>query len=262
MPKLSIITVNLNNVNGLSKTIESVAGQSFSDFEYIVIDGGSDDGSLSILKKFSHKITYWVSEPDKGIYQAMNKGLKHSNGEIITFLNSGDEYYSRFSLELVLNFLKFKWPLADLFFFDFIYQSGKNKTVVSSLDVINKFVIYNKGFGHPSTFYKKKLFELFGGFDENYKISADRDFYMKVIVKHKIAFAYFPFTVSVFIEGGLSTNSNYKGILQVEDRRVINTYYNSFERRIIRMSLLKKIISKKYIGDLIVWLLNWKLRQI
>ena len=260
--KLSIITVNLNNATGLRKTIESVSGQSFSDFEYIIIDGASNDGSLSIIKEFSHKITYWTSEPDKGIFQAMNKGLKHSTGELITFLNSGDEYYSPFSIEMALNFLKMKWSAAELFFFDFIYQAGNNKMLVSSLDVTNKYRIYNKGFGHPSTFYKKKLFGLYGGFDENYKISADRDFYMKVIVQHKMAFAYFPFSVSVFHEGGLSTSSNYKGIIQEEDKKIINTFYNNFEKSIIGMKVFKRIIKMRYIGDLLIWLLNWKLKQI
>lgn len=260
--KLSIITVNLNNAAGLRKTIESVAGQSFSDLEYIIIDGGSNDDSISIIKEFSHKIIYWISEPDEGIYQAMNKGLKYSNGEVITFLNSGDEYYSPFSLEMAVNFIKKKWAEAELFFFDFIYQSDNGKTLISSLDVTNKYIIYGKGFGHPSTFYKKNLFELIGGFDENYRISADRVFYMKAIVQNKLAFAYLPFAVSVFHEGGLSTNSNYTDIMQEEDKNIINTYYNSFEKKIISSRLFRKLLRMRFIGTLLIRFLDWKLNQV
>ncbi len=90
MVKLSIITVNLNNSAGLRKTIESIVKQTFKDFEYIIIDGGSTDGSAEVIKEFADKITYWVSEPDKGIYNAMNKGILHAKGEYLLFLNSGD----------------------------------------------------------------------------------------------------------------------------------------------------------------------------
>jgi len=89
-PKLSIITVNLNNAEGLRKTIESVVTQTFTDFEYIIIDGGSTDGSVEIIKLYADKITYWVSEPDKGIYNGMNKGIMVAKGEYCQFLNSGD----------------------------------------------------------------------------------------------------------------------------------------------------------------------------
>ena len=89
-PKLSIITINLNNAAGLRKTIESVVNQTFTDYEYLIIDGGSTDGSVEVIKEFADKITYWVSEPDKGIYNAMNKGILKARGEYLQFLNSGD----------------------------------------------------------------------------------------------------------------------------------------------------------------------------
>ena len=88
--KLSIITINYNNRDGLQKTIESVVSQSFKDFEWIVIDGGSNDGSRELIERYAESISYWVSEPDKGIYNAMNKGIKASNGDYLLFLNSGD----------------------------------------------------------------------------------------------------------------------------------------------------------------------------
>src|SRR4051812_22804100 len=90
MPRLSIITINYNNVSGLRKTVESVVNQTSQDFEYIVIDGGSTDGSVDVLKQYAKKIKYWISEPDKGIYNAQNKGILKATGEYCHFINSGD----------------------------------------------------------------------------------------------------------------------------------------------------------------------------
>ena len=88
--KLSVITINFNNRDGLRKTIESVVNQTYNDFEYIIIDGGSTDGSVDVIKEYADRIDYWVSEPDKGIYNAMNKGIDVAKGEYCIFMNSGD----------------------------------------------------------------------------------------------------------------------------------------------------------------------------
>ena len=101
--KLSIITINFNNCEGLQKTIESVVSQSFKDFEWIVIDGGSTDGSRELLEQYADHITYWVSELDKGVYNAMNKGIKVAKGEYVNFMNSGDVYASASILEDVFS---------------------------------------------------------------------------------------------------------------------------------------------------------------
>jgi len=159
MTKLSIITINLNNQKGLQKTIESVLSQTCSDYEYIIIDGGSTDGSIDIIKKHADKISHWISEPDHGIYNAMNKGISVANGELICFLNSGDEYKSRNSLDIAVNEILNDQKKYPIYFFDYIYacSNGKNN-VISSNDVTNKVRLFSKGFGHPSTFYRKELF--------------------------------------------------------------------------------------------------------
>ena len=92
--KLSIITVNYNDAEGLERTIKSVMSQSFKDFEFIIIDGGSTDASVDVIKKYENNIDYWVSETDGGIYQGMNKGLRQAQGEYVNFMNGGDSYYS------------------------------------------------------------------------------------------------------------------------------------------------------------------------
>ena len=92
--KFSIISINYNHSDGLRKTIQSVVNQTFTDFEYIIIDGGSEDGSVEVIKDYSDKITYWISERDKGIYNGMNKGIAQAKGTYINFMNSGDVFYS------------------------------------------------------------------------------------------------------------------------------------------------------------------------
>ena len=99
--KYSIITVNYNNKNGLEMTIKSVLGQTCKDFEYIIIDGGSTDGSVEVIKKYASRIDYWVSEPDKGVYNAMNKGIRKATGDYLNFMNSGDAYHSTSALEII-----------------------------------------------------------------------------------------------------------------------------------------------------------------
>ena len=102
--RISVITINYNNGVGLRSTIDSVVGQKCNDFEYIVIDGGSTDSSLNVIKEYSHKIDYWVSEPDGGIYNAMNKGVAHAHGDYCVFLNSGDCFYSDVVLNRFMNY--------------------------------------------------------------------------------------------------------------------------------------------------------------
>ena len=115
--KYSIITVNFNNKEGLRKTIESVIHQSFCDFEYIVIDGGSTDGSMDIIKEYESHINYWVSEPDKGIYNAMNKGILKAQGDYINFMNSGDCLYDNNVLNNTLPYLTADIVYGRLFYF-------------------------------------------------------------------------------------------------------------------------------------------------
>ena len=106
------------------------------------------------------------------------------------------------------------------------------------------------------------ILEKYGGFDEQFKISADRDFYMKTIVKDKISFSYFPFALSVFNEGGLSTNPRYKKMIEHEDKIIVGLYYSDFEKILINLKVFRKLFSKKYLCNFLLTLLNWKLKRI
>lgn len=176
--KLSIITINYNAINGLQKTIDSVVSQSFNDYEWIVIDGGSTDGSRELLELYRDLFTFFCSEPDKGIYNAINKGLKHANGEYVQFLNSGDWLYDSFTLEKVFTHIDGKY---DIYYGNNIQVNENNR--------LNKY-IYPDNLGflffpynnicHQATFYRRTLFEN-NPFDESFSIVSDWAMNLKLL---------------------------------------------------------------------------------
>lgn len=260
MPKLSIITINLNNKEGLQKTMASVFSQTFSDCEYIVVDGDSKDGSVELIKEFSDKITYWVSEPDKGIYNAMNKGIARATGDWVCFLNSGDQYYSESAVASAMDSISFVKDVCPIYFFDYIYSKNDHSSFkISSEEVDNKSCIFIKGFGHPSTFYKRTMFDQIGLYDESFVISGDRELYLRAIIKYNLAYKYISFPVSTFNEGGISTNSKYKELLQNEEKAIRKQYFSTCENILFGNRLFQKIMRVSIIQVMLSNLFNWKL---
>jgi glycosyltransferase involved in cell wall biosynthesis len=175
--KLSVITINLNNIIGLQKTIESVISQTFKDFEWIVIDGGSTDGSKELIEKYADHISYWVSEPDKGIYNAMNKGIHVAKGEYIEFLNSGDIYFNEKTLENVNRHLS----NSDIIYGSaIIRRDGKDIRIHMQRDICSFYDLVKKPINHQSSFIKKELFEKYGNFDENFSGVEDTEFLYRI----------------------------------------------------------------------------------
>jgi len=233
--KLSIITVNLNNAEGLRKTIESVVSQTFTDFEYIIIDGGSTDGSVDIIKQYADRITYWVSEPDKGIYNAMNKGILQAKGEYCQFLNSGDFLYSN----KVLNDVFYPNFTEDIITGDMLKLFPDNITKLDKgqayarLQKGQNLTLYDMFYGtinHSSSFIKRELFNKYGLYDENYKIVSDWIFFLKTIGFAGIEVKYVNIVISCFDMSGIS-NTN----LALRNR----------ERKIA----LEKIVPKQILSD-------------
>ncbi|MBS1737220.1 MAG: glycosyltransferase, partial [Bacteroidetes bacterium] len=185
MPKLSIITVNLNNLLGLQKTMQSVLEQTFTDYEYIIIDGGSTDGSKEYIAQHSNKLAYWVSEKDKGIYNAMNKGIKQSKGKYLLFLNSGD-FFIR---ESVLSNLFSNKIDTDLVYCDVLWCEGDKvwKGDFPSKLTLKYFV--NASLPHQATLIKRELFNLVGLYDETIKISSDWKFFVLAIYMYKCTYS-------------------------------------------------------------------------
>lgn len=176
--KYSIITVNYNNKDGLRRTIESVIHQTFRDFEYIVIDGGSKDGSVEVLKEYDQHITYWVSEKDKGIYNGMNKGIAKATGDYLNFMNSGDCFYN----ERVLEELSKIHCTEDIIVGrDYHYNPKSGKGFATILPPrISMLTFYIQTLPHQSSFFKRELFTN-TPYDENLTIVSDIKFYIQKI---------------------------------------------------------------------------------
>jgi len=178
MKKLSIITINRNNSAGLRKTIESVVSQTFTDYEYIVIDGASTDDSVDVIGKYADKIHYWVSESDNGIYNAMNKGIEQAKGEYIQFLNSGDWFYS----DKVLNEVFGTVRTEDIIYGDAVlYKNDLQFTNFIYPAKLTAFYLINWMICHQAIFHKRTLFQ-YRNYNEKYKIVADWEFLLNAFI--------------------------------------------------------------------------------
>lgn len=176
--KYSVITVNYNNKEGLRKTIESVIHQTYHDYEFIIIDGGSTDGSVEVLKEYETLIDYWISEPDGGIYQGMNKGIKKATGDYLNFMNSGDCFYNEKVLQNVFE----KQLTCDIIVGkDYHYNSQTQQGFSTILPPrISMITFYIQTLPHQSSFFKRELFDK-TLYDESLKIVADIKFYIQKI---------------------------------------------------------------------------------
>jgi glycosyltransferase involved in cell wall biosynthesis len=222
--KISIITINYNNLYGLKSTVDSVIHQTWKDFEHIIIDGGSTDGSAEFISENDELFTYWVSEPDKGIYNAMNKGIRNSTGEYLIFLNSGDSFYDQNSLGNLC---------LENYNEDIIYGNlqinSNNTTYIKQYPKtlsFNFFLI--DSLPHQATLIKREVFNRFGFYEEDYNLSADWAHFVLVICKYCVSYRYVNKTISVFNLGGISSiDENYQ-IIEDEKRRFLNNNFSIF----------------------------------
>lgn len=231
--KLSIITINLNNAAGLYKTIESVVNQTFTEYEYIIIDGGSTDGSIEAIKEHQERITFWVSEPDKGIYNAMNKGILKANGEYCLFLNSGDWFADENVIEDFCN-LRYE---DDVIIGDIYLVNNEDITL---LKAVSKeafgFEHFYSGncLPHQSSFIKRELFRSYGLYNERFLIASDFEFFVKVLLTKNATYNYFERVVSYYDLTGISSQSEYMKDHNKEREIVFQTYvpliYKSYKK--------------------------------
>ncbi len=209
--KYSIITINLNNANGLKETIDSVVNQTYHNYEFLIIDGGSIDNSISIIKLYKDKIDYWVSEPDNGIFNAMNKGIKASHGEYLIFMNSGDCFKNGKVLEESLPYLGADFVIGQ------IESKDKHKILNYELSDISMMTFYKGAIPHQATFHKRSLFEN-SQYDENLKISSDWKFFFQKIIFENASYSLEPFIICSFDTHGIS---NTNSTLAAEERNQI-----------------------------------------
>lgn len=204
--KITLITVCYNSVATLEKTILSVAEQSYKDIEYIIIDCNSKDGTLDIIKKHEDKITQWISEPDNGLYDAMNKGIAMSTGDIIGILNSDDTFYSNTVVAAIEDFHSTNCIDASVGTIMQHKKDGKVVRVYSSKDWSPEKLKIGFMPPHPSIFFKKELFEKFGNYKLGFVIGADYELITRFFLKEKISWKYSGITTTAMLVGGLSSS--------------------------------------------------------
>lgn len=198
--KLSIITVNYNNCKGLERTAKSVVEQISNNYEWIVIDGGSADGSVDIIRQYSDNIAYWISEPDNGIYHAMNKGIDQANGDYCLFLNSGDCFASPKSLIRAFS----KNPTADIVTFDVFISYGKKLHVYRAAPQSVPYQRLVSGtINHQSTFIRTFLLKK-NKYHEDYKIASDWIFWIECLLINNYSYQGINIPISVFDTTGIS----------------------------------------------------------
>lgn len=213
--KISIITVVYNNAGTIEDTILSVASQSHQGIEHVIVDGGSKDGTLAIIEKHRDKLAMVVSEPDRGIYDAMNKGLRLVTGEVVGFLNADDIYVDEGALEQVGQ--AFTDPDVDACYADLVYvdPTDLNKVVRFWKSREYEPGLFRKGWApaHPTFFARKKIYDEYGGYDISYRLAADFELMLRFLDRAKIKSVYIP-KVLVKMRLGGASNKNISNIIR------------------------------------------------
>lgn len=287
--KLSIITINYNNAKGLQKTMESVLKQTYRDYEYIIVDGASTDGSVDVIREYveaspksspegkdlhdadnsslpslqgrgRERLIVWTSEPDNGIYDAMNRGIRKASGEYLLFLNSGDYLVDESVIGRIVSELGKADIIQGNVFLDKVggeLRRGYGKSDLSFIEV------YEGNFLHQATFFRSSLFEEYGMYDENIRLGGDTFFYLKALGLGSASFLYIDQMISVFMSDGLSSSKEgyWYEVIKKED----TLYDAQVPPRILR--LVKEDRKKYELYDIlhrypIIWELAMLLKKI
>lgn len=247
-PLITVITISYNAVSVIEETIKSVINQDYQNVEYIIIDGGSTDGTVDIIKKYQNYLSYWVSEPDKGIYDAMNKGLRMAHGAYANFMNSGDCFYTKHSISDVFK----QKRVADVIYGDNVLQYKWGEIILAP-DKIERIMEYMP-FGHQTTFVKTELLKKYG-FDCSFKIAADYNFFYILYAK-KCLFEYLPIPISI-VDATEGVSKEIPSVTYIEDARITGRdklplweiKYNCFKVRLAIRSLVIRCISPSWIEN-------------
>jgi glycosyltransferase involved in cell wall biosynthesis len=249
---ITIVTVNLNNIKGLRRTVSSILGQNLKNFEFIIIDGESLDGSIDYIKQLNDSRIQYIIESDYGIYDAMNKGIDKCTGDYVLFLNSGDTLFNEFVLSNVLLEIA-KKPNFDCYYGQEMQVGGSNLQNIKNVEIAERlsFLLYNS-IPHQASFWNRKVLLDLGKFDIEYKIIGDFVLLYKALVLGK-RFYKMDLIVDFFELGGISNNGRFKTQWKRDLVLLKTTYLLNFNKDIIDFLKLKKN-NKTIIRKLIMFL--------
>lgn len=240
--KISLITVTYNSEKYLANCIESVQSQTYNNIEHIIIDGNSTDKTISIIKKYESKIAHWVSEPDRGMYDAINKGIALATGDVVGILNSDDMLVSN---DVIATIVKtFEKENVDSVYGDLEYV---DKVDTNRVFRVWKGKNYNRNLfkmgwmpGHPTFYIKKSLIEKHGVYENHYYTAADYEFMARYLYKHKISSFYLPKMIVKMRMGGAS-NKNLNQRIRANRRDYLAMKVNNIPMPLV-VSILKPLI--------------------
>ena len=249
-PKISIITITYNSEKTLEETILSVVNQNYDNIEYIIIDGGSKDGTLDIVEKYNNKVSVVVSESDKGISDAFNKGIKNATGDIIGIINS-DDFLADGALQILAQNYKAN---IDVLYGNVVIcdENGKSQHILKSKEDLST-INYQFCITHPATFVSKKAYEKFGVFSLDYKCAMDYDLLLR-FYKRNAKFKYIDENLAIFRMGGVNQQMRRKTIGEVRDVSIkyggnpIIAYFHYYKKIVVdkvKPILLRKNINLK-----------------
>ncbi len=248
---ISIITINYNNAGGLERTLNSVFNQTHLPAELIIIDGGSTDESVNIIKGYPDKIAYWVSEPDKGIYAAQNKGLARAGSDYVLFLNSGDTLLNEDILQNVSLYL----GNADIIYGDLQIKETTKSWVKKYNEKITFGYFLGDTLPHQGSFIRRSIFDKTGFLDETLEICSDWKFFLEAVCRFNASTYYLDFVVSEYDFTGISSNEENSNKIDCEKQSVLKKefpkfyeeYLELFELRIKYPPLAKSRFVKAYL---------------
>jgi glycosyltransferase involved in cell wall biosynthesis len=248
MAFISIITINLNDVKGLRKTMNSVFAQTFTDYEYIVVDGASTDESYEEILKHKDKISRYISEKDDGIYDAMNKGIALASGDYCLFLNSGDYLYQHDVFQKIYE----QASGEDIIYGDIM--SAKDNVIInrsnSPAKVTSTFLLAGV-IPHPAQFIKRSLFDEHGNYLTSFKLSSDYAFFVKLFFTTNLSLRHVPIPIAVFDLSGISSSPKHVDLFYSERKEIQDQYFPKAMAKgyhILTSVLRSKLFNNKVVG--------------
>ncbi len=230
LPRISVITVCRNAAATLEKTVQSVLWQDYADLEYVVIDGLSTDGTMGVLESYREHVDILLHESDRGIYDAMNKGIRVSTGDVLAFINADDCFVTPYTCSRMARAFA-DHPSVDIAYGDSIWDSGSEMRQFAQRDRVDRkfFLLVNPSIMHQSMFCRRRAFERVGLFDDkNFRVAADKDWNIRAFLVAGLDYLHVPVVVSLSAHGGYSTTARDR--LEFEKEIIKRKYFRWDER--------------------------------